>query len=170
MSQWTHIAGCLYVETYKEEKDIEKYVKDLLKNAPVITGSERDADIFVNALSGYNTSINMDCEHCKYKDTVRYLDTEGYFECDAEEGFECPDGEYQSCVAITLIGDFRDRDGEVTRQEVESFIRYLQTECDFGIDYHAITVRDDWDGNYIMRIKYDEEDYMDKGEIFWEKI
>ena len=34
MSQWTHVIGCLYVETYKEKKDIKKYVENILKNAP----------------------------------------------------------------------------------------------------------------------------------------
>ena len=168
MSRWTHVTGCLYIETHKERKDIELYVKELLDKAPKITGSERDADIFVNVLSGHNTWTNCDCEHCEYGKTIVHLE-EGGFQCDAQEEYECPDGEYQTCVAITLIGDFRDRDGEITRKEVEAFIRYLQTECDFDIDYQSITIRDDWDGDYMMSIKYGEEDLFDKGEIFWEK-
>lgn len=169
MSRWTHITGCLYVETHKEDKNIDIYVKQLLEKAPEITGSERNADIFVNVLSGHNTWTNCDCEHCEYGKTVVHLE-EGGFQCDAQEGYDCPDGEYQTCVAITLIGDFRDRDGDTTRKEVESFIRYLQTECNFDIDYQSITIRDDWDGDYIMSIKYDDEDLFDKGEIFWNKI
>ena len=56
MSRWTHVIGSLYVDTYKHEKDIKGYVENLLEKAPKITGSERDCDIFVNPLSGYNTS------------------------------------------------------------------------------------------------------------------
>ena len=108
MSRWVHVTGCLYVETYKEESDIKKCVEEMLTDAPKITGSERDADIFINPLSGHNTWTNCDCEHCEYGKTVVHLE-EGGFKCDAEDGYDCPDGEYQTCVAITIIGDLRDR-------------------------------------------------------------
>lgn len=168
MSRWTHITGCLYVETYTEDKDIESYIAKILEKAPKITGSERDCDIFVNSLGGYNTSTNMDCEHCKYKDTIVHFD-EGGFQCDAEEGYECPEGKYQTCVAITLVGDFRDRDLQQTTKEVEKFIRYLQSQK-LDIDYQSILVRDDWDGNYILIIKYDDNNWEDKGEFLWKKV
>lgn len=54
MSNWTHIVGALYIETGELHKDIKKYVKKQLKDAPKIRGSERDVDIFINELSGYN--------------------------------------------------------------------------------------------------------------------
>lgn len=169
MSRWTHITGCLYIDTHTEEKDIEMYVKEKIKKAPKITGSEKDVDIFVNSLSGHNTWTNCDCEHCEYGKTIVHLD-EGGFKCDAEEGYECPEGKYQTCVAITLIGDFRDRDGDITRKEVEAFIRYLQG-IEFDIDYCSIVVRDDWDnGDFHMEIKYKNDDWEDKGEIIWKKF
>lgn len=167
MSQWTHVVGSLYIETYKEEDDIKKFVENILKNAPKITGSEKDADIFVNPLSGHNTWTSCDCERCIYKDTIVHLN-EGGFQCDAENTFECPEGDYQTCVVITIVGDLRDKDGEATKKEIEEFIRFLQSN-DFDIDYCSIFIRDDWDGDYSLKIKYNEEDYSDKGEILWER-
>lgn len=167
MSQWTHIVGSLYIETYKEEDNIKQFIENVLKDAPKITGSEKDADIFVNPLSGHNTSTNCDCERCIYKDTIVHLD-EGGFQCDADNTFECPEGNYQTCVVITIVGDLRDKNGEETKKEVENFIRFLQS-YNFDIDYCSIFIRDDWDGDYSLKIKYDEEDYFDKGEILWNK-
>lgn len=169
MSRWTHISGCLYVDTHTEDKDIENIVKKLLKKAPEITGSERNADVFVNVLSGHNSWTNCDCEHCEYMNTIVHLE-EGGFQCKAPRDYECPEGKYQTCVAITLIGDFRDRDGDITRNEVEAFIRYIQ-EFGFDIDYSTVVVRDDWDrGDFYMQIKYNEDDWTDKGEIIWKKF
>lgn len=170
MSQWTHVTGCLYIETFKEEKDIKKYVEKLLETTPKITGSEKDCDIFVNPLSGYNTSTNCDCKNCEYGKTKVYLD-EGGFQCNANESYECPRGEYQTCVAITIIGDLRDRDGNTTRKEIERFIRSLQhLDLGFFIDYCSIRVRDDWDGDYDLIVKYDDEDWEDKGTFIWKKV
>lgn len=169
MSQWTHIVGSLYIETYKEEDDIKKFVENILKNAPKITGSEKDADIFVNPLSGHNTWISCDCERCVYKDTIVHLDEEGDFQCDAENTFECPEGNYQTCVMITIVGDLRDKDGETTKKEIEEFIRFLQKQ-DFDIDYHSVRIEDELDGKYDLYIKYKEDDYEDKGEILWNTI
>ena len=168
MSQWTHVVGSLYIETYKEKDNIKKFVENILEKAPKITGSERDADVFVNPLSGYNTSTNCDCERCIYKDTIIHLD-EGGFQCDADNTFECPEGDYQTCVVITIVGDLRDKDGETTKKEIEEFIRFLQKQ-DFNIDYHSVRIEDELDGKYDLYIKYKEDDYEDKGEILWNTI
>ena len=144
MSRWTHVIGSLYIETYKERKDIKGFVENILNDAPKITGSEKDADIFVNPLSGHNTWISCDCERCVYKDTIVHLDDEGGFQCDAESDYECPEGKYQTCVAITLVGDLRDKDGETTKKEIEEFIRFLQKQH-FDIDYHSVRIEDELD-------------------------
>lgn len=169
MSRWTHVIGSLYIETYKERKDIKGFVENILNDAPKITGSEKDTDIFVNPLSGHNTWISCDCERCVYKDTIVHLDEEGGFQCDAENTFECPEGNYQTCVVITIVGDLRDKDGETTKKEIEEFIRFLQKQ-DFDIDYHSVRIEDELDGKYDLYIKYKEDDYEDKGEILWNTI
>lgn len=56
MSCWTHITACFSVETgiVAKKPDVLKQVRSYLKNAPKITGSESDADIFVNIQKGYD--------------------------------------------------------------------------------------------------------------------
>ena len=66
MSNWTHIVGSLYIETNKMKKNIKEYVIQELDNAPKITGSERNADIFINELSG----SNVWCDNKEYQTCV----------------------------------------------------------------------------------------------------
>lgn len=77
MSMWTHITACLSVETGLTEKrnELKKIIQKELEEAPKITGSEGNADVFVNVQSGYNTFLYADCEHCDYveKDTRSLL-------------------------------------------------------------------------------------------------
>lgn len=129
MSCWTHITACLSVETniIAKKSDLRKQVKTFLKNAPKITGSERNADVFVNIQSGYTWFISHDCEHCKYKETLRTvtIDGEEGQECDAPDNYNCS-GEYQSCVVISIQGDLRDREFNRTKEEFENFLEYVK--------------------------------------------
>lgn len=123
MSYWTHIVGVIHAETYHETDDIKAYVEEQLNKAPPITGSESIASIFVNAKPGHNRSTSCDCGRCYYGDTVRYC--EDGFECDAPDNHQCPWGEYQTCVIITICGDLRGRFYDQTRKEWNVFHRYL---------------------------------------------
>lgn len=127
MSMWTHIVGAIYVDTFRKDENIKEWVENQLKEAPKITGSEQDADIFVNVLSGHNTWSSCDCEHCKYGESVTHLE-EGGFQCDAEEGYNCPEGKYQTCVVITIVGDLRDRTEEQTKMELDKFLKYIKNK------------------------------------------
>lgn len=98
MSMWTHVTGCIYVDTMHNSKDIKKYVEKILKDAPLITGSEQNADIFINPLSGYNTSV---------------------FNRDNIEDF-------QTCAAITIVADLRDREMEKTQEEIVGFTDFIR--------------------------------------------
>lgn len=98
MSVWTHVTGCIYVDTMHNSKDIKKYVEKILEDAPLITGSEQNADIFINPLSGFNTSV---------------------FNGDNIEHF-------QTCVAITIVADLRDREIKETREEVSNFLDFIK--------------------------------------------
>lgn len=124
MSHWTHIVAAIDVDTYIESSTIKTEVEKMLKNAPRITGSERDAEVFVNVLSGYNHYTNADCTACKYGVTVCYLKKGGYT-CEAPDGYVCPEGKYQTRVVITVIGDLRDRMREQTTEEWKAFKRYV---------------------------------------------
>ena len=119
MSNWTHIIGSLYVETYTERKNIKKYVENVLKEAPKITGSEDDTDIFVNQLSGYNVSS---------------------WKTDKNDNFL----HYQTCVCITLAGDLRDRCMKQTEDEFKEFIKFIKDK--FNIFYSSITIYEDYTG------------------------
>lgn len=135
MSFWTYIVGSIHINTYIESTTIKEDIEKILEKAPKITGSERDADIFVNILSGHNIWNSGDCKICQYKDTVEYLG-DGRYKCAAEEGFKCPESEYQTCAVITIVGDLRDRFTDQTKAEWKSFVKFIkdENEANFGIN------------------------------------
>ena len=102
MSAWTHIVACYSVECRPNK------IYEIMANAPKITGSEGNADVFINQRSGYNVSGNFDCEHCVYGATKVSLDSGGW-NCDAPENYKCPEFKEQTMHAITVCGDLRDR-------------------------------------------------------------
>lgn len=129
MSCWTHITACLSVETemLRKKPELKREIQKIIRQGPKITGSERNADIFVNIPSGYNWFISHDCEHCKYKETLRTITIDGKKgqECDGPENYDCS-SEYQSDVVISIQGDLRDREFKDTKEEFENFLKYLQ--------------------------------------------
>lgn len=122
MSCWTHVLASYDVDTFIEaNKDVlVKKVEEILNEAPKITGSERDADIFINVLPGHNMFTSQDCDNCKHYDTITQKCI-----CD-EEHFECPTGEYQSRVIITIMGDLRDRTKQQTGPELNAFSKFIK--------------------------------------------
>lgn len=124
MSSWTHITSCLSIDTCIESDDIINIVKDYLNKGPQITGSEGNADVFVNLQSGYNVYLTGDCGRCEYKDSFKKTE-DNIFECNAPDDYKCPDGNYQSCVVISIQGDLRDRTPERTQKEFNKFLNYL---------------------------------------------
>lgn len=131
MSHWTHITACLSVETgiIAKRPELRQKLKKYLKNAPKITGSEGDADVYVNIQRGHNFFTSRDCERCIYKDTIRDIkvDGEDWIECDAPTGHDCS-AEYQTCVVISVQGDLRDREKEQTQKEWEKFLKYIEKD------------------------------------------
>ena len=131
MSCWTHITACLSVETgiIAKKPELKRKVKQYLKNAPKITGSEADADVFVNIQSGHNFYTSRNCERCVYKDTLRDIkvDGEDWTECDAPTGHKCS-AEYQTCIVISIQGDLRDRMKDETQKEFDAFLKYIEKE------------------------------------------
>lgn len=135
MSMWTHIIASIDVDTYIKSKNLKKDVEKLIKNAPKITGTEGNADIFVNVLSGYSMSTSCDCFRCKYGKTVVYH-SEGGFSCDADENYECPYGEYQTRVVITVVGDLRNREKNRTDKEWNSFYNFVSEKINGNNGFH----------------------------------
>lgn len=130
MSLWTHIVATLHVDTSIESKGIEALVRERLEDAPRITGSEGDADVFVNVISGHNIWVGCDCQRCEYGHTVKGLDTGG-FTCESPAGYDCPSGTYQSMVVITVVGDLRDRMRDDTKAEWFAFKKFVEKEIGY---------------------------------------
>lgn len=127
MSWWTHITACLSVDTGLAEPrgHVKKVITKELKEAPKITGSERDADVFVNMQSGSNLWISEDCDHCPYNDTREFTER-GSYTCEGPDDFKCPRAEYQTCVTISIQGDLRDRTKEQTQAEFDEFLKFIK--------------------------------------------
>lgn len=135
MSRWTYITATIVVDTFANKKDIKKYAERKLENAPKIRGSEEDANIYVNKLDGYNTLISEDCNRCKYGKLVKRIDDKDIFKClkPNNVSFECPEGEYQTEVCITIVGYLRDRKKEDVLKEYIDFLNYITKDLRFYI-------------------------------------
>lgn len=141
MSCWTYIVGVIHVNTYKEVDDIKEYVEKALRGAPKITGSERDASVFVNPVAGHNIYTSCDCARCEYRETLHHSDA-GFW-CEAPEGCRCPSNEYQTCAVITVQGSLRDRLRKQTRKEWNKFHQYIAKTLGWQIE-EAICRVDGW--------------------------
>jgi hypothetical protein len=112
-------------------------IESKLNNAPKITGSECDVEVFVNVLSGYNVYTSKDCNRCKYKDNkINNRD----FICNSEESYECQSGEYQTRVLISIIGDLRDRNKNRTKIEYNKFKDYIKNTLNFYIRNESLSI------------------------------
>lgn len=141
MSRWTHIAACIYLETNIRSKYIKDVIEQELIKAPKITGSEGPADIFVNPLSGHNLYTSIDCLHCPHNDKLVNI-LHGEIICEHPDDFTCPEGEYQTSVCISIIGNLRDRDRKRTRKEYDNFIKWLKSVKEFDdIRIRSCTIR-----------------------------
>lgn len=130
MSYWTHVNGSIVLDTYLQESNevIHQQVQEVINKAPKVTGSESDMQVFINHPEGYNFSTNMDCLHCPYFEGYE-LDKSGhqrFINCCSDEDFECPEGEFQTVVILTLYGDLRDRTIKETKEELDAFVKYIE--------------------------------------------
>lgn len=119
MSKWSHIVGTVYIDTFREldRKDLQEHIEGIIASAPQVTGSEENAQVFVNVLNGYNTVIS-----------------------EPEVGIE---EEYQTNAVITIVGDLRDRDRFETVAEARTFLEYLKKSSYTHILMYSIAVEDD---------------------------
>lgn len=99
MSIWTHINGVIEAETFASTNAQALYiVQSVVDHLPKITGSEGNADYFVNLENGYTTSTYA--------------------------GGRCI-SKTQSHVLITIHGDLRDRAFEGTLRETTKALARL---------------------------------------------
>ena len=138
MSKWTSIVGVLSVDTCIEDINIKTTIEKMLLSAPKITGSEGDADVFVNVVSGYNTYYS--CECCELGSTI-VKNIDGAFSCEIPKDYTCKNVDYQTCVVITVVGSLRDREKKQTNDEYNKFREYVEKECSFIIKNESINIR-----------------------------
>ena len=123
MSQWTHITSCMSVDTcIKNEKKIKKSIIDYVSKAPKITGSESDAEVYINLQRGLNLTSWTKMRR----------------------------KEYQTCIIISIQGDLRDKDGQTTKEEFIKFKNYIERE--YIIRDFSINIEDEWSDGKITEI------------------
>ena len=126
MSRWTHITSCMSVDTCIENrKRIKKSIMNYINNAPKITGSEGDAEVYVTLQRGYNVSS------WKQDGTGDFI-------------------QYQTCIIISIQGDLRDKDGESTKEEFIEFLHYIEKE--YIIRDYSINIEDENHDKIITKI------------------
>jgi len=130
MSSWTHIVAAMAVNTYERKDDIAAYVRHIMRDAPKITGSESDADIFVVERPGHDIGCYPDCGRCPYENS------EG---CNPPEEYVCKNGHYTTTVIITVFGNLRDRLKDRTKQEYKEFKKYIKQQG-WSIEYQTCNI------------------------------
>ena len=99
MSLWTHVVGAINVNMYTQSNEQTlNHARHMITNAPKVTGSEGDMQVYVSLLNGYNHHIFGDGA----------------------------DVNWQTGVIISLVGDLRDRTIEKTNQELKAFLDYIK--------------------------------------------
>ena len=113
MSSWTHITGCLSVDTFIQDSNdnVRHRVKEILEDAPVIPGSEKDASIHIINKDGFNFS--------QFKGHKKV-------------------GEWQTGVLIVIQGDLRDTIIPETAKAASDFLKYIAEK--FTIRDYAMNV------------------------------
>lgn len=111
MSNWTHIYAITKIEQLycfdsddNQFKNFREKINELLSKAPLITGSERNADVIP----------------IKFSKTV-YCGND-----DTDENV--------NCVHVAIIGDLRDRMIEQTISEYKKFVKYFEEFDVFSVE------------------------------------
>lgn len=122
MSRWTHVTGTIRVDTLSQIKreDFQKWLESRAALLPKITGSERDADIWIKEKPSYNLST---------------------WENDTKI-------EYQTNAVITIDGDLRDRDEEQVIKELNELFKTITRNLHWMIDQYTILIDDEFIDNF----------------------
>ena len=122
MSRWTHITGTIKVDTLSQIKreDFQRWLESRVALLPKITGSERDADIWIKEKPGYNLST---------------------WENDTKI-------EYQTNAVITIDGDLRDRSQEEVIKELNELFETITRNLHWMIDQYTILIDDELIDNF----------------------
>ena len=119
MSNWTHIHAIIKIEQLycfdsndKQFKNFREKIKELLSQAPLITGAECNADVIP----------------IKFSKTV-YCGND-----DIDENV--------NCVHVAIIGGLRDRMIEQTVNEYKNFVKYFDELDGFCVEELVYQIQD----------------------------
>ena len=114
MSYWTYITGTITVSPIGCTQAQKKYILDtVLAHLPIVSGSEKDMDVYVIQKNGHNSSCSCD----EFGERTNNL-TDWYGDRTRSRGMLCTQDEYILVVDAAL----RDREFDETYRE---FIKWL---------------------------------------------
>jgi len=114
MSLWTYINGTITVEPMGRTQAEKRYILEtVLNHLPLVTGSEKDMDVYIIQKNGTNSSSTCD----EYGDHTNNL-VNRYGQHDYEKGWL----DIQRKYILVVNGSFRDREFDETFRE---FMKWL---------------------------------------------
>lgn len=114
MSWWTYVNGTVVVRPMGRTQAEKRYILDtVLAHLPLVTGSERDMDIYVIQKNGESSSCSCD----EFGETTNNL-TDSYGNKNCNNGWLRIQDEY----ILTVDGAFRDRMYEQTFREFQNWL------------------------------------------------
>lgn len=127
MSKWTHVTGAIRIDTYARSDAEAVYIAQTVANhLPRITGSERDAAVYVNLEAGHNASSTDD-------EFGRPSNLGGRWTRNRRNLFDT-----QSKCVLTITGDLRDRSLGQTVRETSRMLARLASRLD--VEACSVTV------------------------------
>ena len=114
MSWWTYINGTVTVSPMGRTQAEKRYILDtVLEHLPLVTGSEKDMNIYVIQKNGHNSSSSCD----EFGWTTNNL-TDNYGDKSRKRGWLRTQDEY----ILVVNGSFRDRMFEQTVKEFNKWV------------------------------------------------
>lgn len=134
MSQWTYVNGVIKVDTFSRSSAETLYlVQTVVDHLPVISGSERNVEYYINLAKSMETSSSVD-EFNNFSN----LYNDRHFRC----------FNWQTYALIALNGYLRDRDFETTLRETTRMLARLSSRL--WVDECLVSVRDGYNCNSFV--------------------
>jgi len=158
MSMWTYVNGTITVEPMGRTQAEKRYILDtVLNHLPLVTGSEKDMDVYIIQKNGTNSSCSCDEYGEQTNNLINRYDCHDY-----RTGWLRTQSEY----ILVVNGSFRDREFNETFREFMKWLcrlakRVLVTnilvkiqgygkefvindECNYNSPYHSMNEDPSW--------------------------
>ena len=135
MSYWSSCNAILAIHTYKTIPDFEKFVSEMLSEAPEIIGSEGNCEyIPIQFIEGHST--NADCNRCQ-----RLKICINKYGCNPPTMKNCISGRYvDRCKIIIASGHgLRDKQKDETLTEFRELLKFLRNYNNKTFSVEVIT-------------------------------